>query len=93
MSSNISMKGKKYPEELKQRILDEVMKGRRVADVASEYGVSLQIIYQWLKSTSNSFKYQKRLREVEKENRELKEMLGNLSLFLERTKKKSSRGE
>ena len=93
MSSNISMKGKKYPEELKQRILDEVMKGRRVADEASEYGVSLQIIYQWLKSTSNSFKYQKRLREVEKENRELKEMLGNLSLFLERTKKKSSRGE
>lgn len=91
MSSINTMKGKKYPPELKQRILDEVMKGRRVADVASEYGVSVQIIYQWLKTSSSSFKYQKRLREVEKENRELKEMLGNLSLFLERTKKKSGK--
>jgi transposase-like protein len=84
------MKGKKYPEELKQLILDEVMKGRRVADIASEYGVSLQIIYQWLKTTSSSFKYQRRLREVEKENRELKEIIGNMNLFLERFKKKSS---
>jgi transposase-like protein len=58
------MKGKKYPEELKQRILDEVMKGRRVSDVASEYGVSVQIIYQWLKTSSSSFKYQKRLRQL-----------------------------
>lgn len=91
MSSIKTMKGKKYPAELKQTILDEVMKGRRVADIANEYGVSLQIIYQWLKSTSSTFKYQKRLREVEKENRELKEMLGNLSLFLERTKKKSGK--
>jgi transposase-like protein len=81
------MKGKKYPEELKQLILDEVMKGRRVADIASEYGVSLQIIYQWLKTTSSSFKYQRRLREVEKENRELKEIIGNMNLFLERFKK------
>lgn len=90
MSSIKTMKGKKYPEELKQLILDEVMKGRRVADIASEYGVSLQIIYQWLKTTSSSFKYQRRLREVEKENRELKEIIGNMNLFLERFKKKSS---
>jgi transposase-like protein len=66
------------------------MKGRRVADIASEYGVSVQIIYQWLKSGSSSFKYHKRLRQVEQENRELKEIIGNMNLFLERVKKKSS---
>ena len=81
------MKGKKYLTELKQNVLDEVMRGRRVSEVASEYGVSVQIIYQWLKTTSSSFKYQKRLREVEKENRELKEIIGNMNLFLERVKK------
>jgi len=36
-----------YPAEFRRRVLDLVAAGRRVADVASDLGVTEQTIYNW----------------------------------------------
>jgi transposase len=36
-----------YPPEFRQRVLDLVSSGRRVADLARDLGVSNQTIYTW----------------------------------------------
>jgi len=41
------MKGKRYSEEQIDRILKEVEKGKPVADVCREHGVSEQSVYRW----------------------------------------------
>jgi transposase-like protein len=40
---------KGYPAEFRRRALDLVRSGRRVAEVASELGISEQAIYNWRK--------------------------------------------
>jgi transposase len=36
-----------YPPEFRQRVLDLVATGRRVADVAGDLGISEQTVYSW----------------------------------------------
>jgi transposase len=36
-----------YPPEFRQRVLDLVASGRRVADVAEDLGITQQTIYNW----------------------------------------------
>ena len=40
---------KGYPPEFRQRVLDLVAAGRRVADVARDLGISDQTVYIWRK--------------------------------------------
>src|SRR5207253_4076771 len=39
----------RYPPEFRRRVLDLIASGRKVADVASDLGVSGQTIYNWRK--------------------------------------------
>ena len=39
----------RYPPEFRQRVLDLIASGRKVADVARDLGVSGQTIYNWRK--------------------------------------------
>jgi transposase-like protein len=36
-----------YPAEFRQRVLDLIAAGRRVADVACDLGISEQTVYGW----------------------------------------------
>ena len=38
---------KRYPPEFRQRVLALLDEGRRVADIASDLGLSCQTIYHW----------------------------------------------
>ena len=62
-------------------ILKEVEKGRTVKDVCREYSVSDATYYQW-KSKYGGMQASdiRRLRELEDENRRLKQMYADLSL-------------
>ncbi|ODB82935.1 transposase [Candidatus Thiodiazotropha endoloripes] len=75
------MKRSKYSETQIVRILKEVEGGRMVKEVCREYGISDATYYNW-KSKYGGMEASdiKRLKELEEENRKLKQMFAELSL-------------
>lgn len=75
------MKRSKYNEHQIVRILKEVEGGRMVKEVCREYGFSDATYYNWkAKYGGMEASDIKRLRELEEENRRLKQMYADLSL-------------
>lgn len=75
------MKKTRHSESQIIRILKEVESGRRVKEVCREYGISDATYYNW-KSKYGGMEASdiRRLKELEDENRRLKQMFANLSL-------------
>lgn len=75
------MKRSKYSEHQIVKILKEVEGGRTVKEVCREYGFSDATYYNW-KARYGGMETSdiKRLRELEEENRKLKQMYADLSL-------------
>ena len=76
-----SMRKSRFSEHQIITILKEVEKGQAVKDVCREHSVSEATYYQW-KSKYGGMEASdiKRLRELEDENRRLKQMYADLSL-------------
>jgi putative transposase len=75
------MKRSRFTESQIIRILREVEGGRMVKDVCREYGMSDATYYNWkAKYGGMEVSDVKRLKELEKENRRLKQMYADLSL-------------
>ncbi len=76
--------------EVKAEILAKVKSGTPVIILSKQYGVSYQSIYAWLKGkalgTISILEYNR----LKKENEQLKQIIGVLSLEVEKTKKKNS---
>lgn len=78
------MKGKRYSEEQIVRILKEVEKGRPVADVCREHGVSEQSVYRWrTKFGGMDVSDVQRLRQLEDENGRLKKLVADQALDIQ----------
>lgn len=75
------MKRSRFSEYQIVRILKEVEGGRPVKDISREYGISETTYYNW-KSKYGGMEASdiKRLRELEEENRKLKQLYANISL-------------
>lgn len=75
------MKKSRYSEHQIIKILKEVEGGRLVKEVCREYGISDATYYNW-KSKYGGMEASdiKRLKELEEENRKLKQMYAELSL-------------
>ena len=75
------MRKSRYSETKIVRILKEVEGGRLVKEVCREYGISDATYYYW-KSKYGGMEASdiKRLKELEDENRRLKQMFADLSL-------------
>jgi len=75
------MRKSRYSETKIVRILKEVEGGRLVKEVCREYGISDATYYNW-KSKYGGMEASdiKRLKELEDENRRLKQMFADLSL-------------
>ena len=75
------MKKSRYSESQIVKILKEVEGGRLVKEVCLEYGISDATYYNW-KSKYGGMEASdvKRLKELEEENRRLKQMYAELSL-------------
>ena len=68
-------------------ILKQAEGGARVQDLAREHGLSTQTIYNWRSKYGGlEVSEAKRLRELEEENRRLKQMVADLSLDKEALK-------
>jgi len=70
------MKGKRYTREEKIRILREADKGKAITEVCREHNVSQVTFHRWKRQFGQmEVNEAKRLKELERENTELKKML------------------
>jgi len=76
-------------QEVKKEILEKVKAGEKVAELGSQYGVSDRTIYGWLKRGMTSSVSAIEYGRVKKENQALKEIIGLLTLEVEKLKKKT----
>ena len=75
------MKKVRISEERIVRVLKEYAGGREIKDICRELGVSSTTFYNWRKKYSGMESSQlKRLKELEAENRKLKQMYADVSL-------------
>jgi len=78
--------------EVKEEILAKVKAGEPVSSLAKQYGVSDKTIYTWIKSkTTNSVSWLE-FAKLRNENKQLKEIIGVLSLEVEKSKKRQMLG-
>ena len=72
---------KRFTEEQIIRMLKEQENGKRAADIVRENNVSEQTFYRWKSKYGGlDVSEAKRLKQLEDENRRLKEMVADLSL-------------
>lgn len=77
--------------EIKQEILSAIKNGVAVAAVAAERGISDKTIYKWLQGQSvTSGTNNLEIAKLRKENQELKEIIGILTLDKKRAEKNKS---
>jgi len=86
------MKGKRFTEEQIIRILQEAESGLAVADVCRKHNCSEQSFYRWkAKFGGMDVSEAKRLRELERENAELKKIVADQTLDIRMLKDVNSR--
>ncbi len=75
------MKRKRFSEDQIVRILKEYESGRSSKDLCREHGISQATFYNWKKKYGGMDASQlKRLKELEEENRKLKQMYADAAL-------------
>lgn len=75
------MRKSKFSPEQIARILKEFDEGKSVSELAREHGVSTATFYKWRsKYAGMNSKELKRLKQLEEENRKLKQMYATLAL-------------
>lgn len=79
----------KIATEVKQEILSKIKSGEPAKDLAQKYGISVKTIYGWLRwTTTNKVSWMEHIK-LKKENQVLKEIIGVLTLELQKVKKKN----
>ena len=75
-------------KEVKEEILAKVKAGESVSSLAKQYGVSDKAIYNWLRGkATRHVSWMEHIR-LKRENQQLKEIIGILTLEVEKSKKK-----
>jgi len=75
-------------KEIKEEIINKVHTGERVADLAEQYAVSTKTIYGWLRQdTGEDVVSVLRYNKLKRENEELKQLIGELTLSMHLQKK------
>lgn len=75
-------------KEVRSEILAKVKAGEPVIKLSKDYGVSDKTIYGWLRAGVNSISALE-VAKMRNENNQLKQIIGVLTLELQKTKKKS----
>lgn len=79
---------KRINEETKQKIIDRIRnEGLSVPKAAEEFGISRNSIYGWIGAKAKGEPSILEVAKLKKENAELKQIIGGLTLHMERGKK------
>lgn len=78
-------------KEVKEEILAKVKAGEAAASVAEKYGISAKTIYGWLRWNTVKGVSWLDYAKLKRENQQLKEIIGVLSLEVAKSKKKTGR--
>lgn len=78
-------------KEVKDEVVQKVKGGERVAALSQNYGISTKTIYYWLRKKSEDAVSVIEYNRLKRENRDLKEIVGALTVHLEKEKKKAAR--
>jgi len=85
---NLTTRG--VSKEVKEEILLKVKAGEPVAALAKQYGISDKAIYNWIGGRTTKKVSWLDYAKLKRENQQLKEIIGVLSLEVEKSKKKTS---
>ena len=79
---------RKITPETKTEVLEKIKnEGLSVKDAATLYGISTKVIYQWLGNKTSSDPNILELNKLRKEVKMLRELIGKLTVELEKLKK------
>lgn len=78
--------------EVKEEILGKVKAGETVSSLAKLYGVSDKAIYNWIGGKTTNKVSWLEFAKLRNENKQLKEIIGVLSLEVEKSKKRQMLG-
>lgn len=81
---------KSIAKEVKEEILSKVKSGEGVVALAQAYGISDKTIYGWLRWQATKGVSWLEFAKIKKENQVLKEIIGVLTLELQKSKKKTN---
>lgn len=76
-------------KEVKEEILTKVKSGEPVSSLSKQYGISDKAIYNWLRGKAANKVSWMEFAKLKRENSQLKEIIGVLSLEVEKSKKKT----
>jgi len=83
---------KRINEEIKQKIINRIRsEGLSVPKAAEEFGISRNAIYNWIGAKTKGEPSILELAKLKKENAELKQIIGGLTLNMERGEKNKAR--
>lgn len=74
-------------KEVQQEILGKLKSGIPAAKLSKDYGVHPQTIYSWLRKSASGPSYAE-LNRYKKENAQLKELIGELTMQLQKEQKR-----
>lgn len=78
----------KISKEVKDQILDRIKnQGVSVSQAAQEHGVAVNTVYTWLSKQTDTGSTLEVVK-LKKENKELKELIGSITLQLSKSQKK-----
>lgn len=75
-------------KEVKEEILGKIKQGEKVIALSKQYGVNEKTIYYWLRSSTEKHISLVEHSRLQRENQELKAIIGALTIEVERLKKK-----
>ena len=83
------MPGKFYPKELKEEVISKIKsEGISAIEAGKRYGIDVNNIYRWVSSGVSGAKGNEfEVNRLKRENRELKQIIGELLFEKERRKK------
>jgi transposase-like protein len=83
---------KRISEEIKQKIVERIRnEGLSVPKAAEEFGISRNAIYRWIGAKAKGEPSILEISKLKKENAQLKQIIGGLTLEMERGKKNQKR--
>ncbi len=83
---------KRINEEIRQKIINKIRnEGLSVPKAAEEFGISPNAIYNWIGAKAKGKPSILEISKLRKENAELKQIIGGLTLNMERGKKNQKR--